>query len=123
MPKSAIKVYRNIIEHWGMELVHRARIRTVLDDQTVEDSWAEDRAFKGHLTQLTGYLELYERLGLSINADFILDVYPEEPINVGDLIIIDIDTVNEEQAEVIEMVKRRTGNVIEVKELLLKKRG
>ena len=116
--KSSSKVYAHIIKHFGIEAILRPKIVRQLDDETSEETWGEDRLVRGHLTQITGYVDIFGLFGYVAQADFLFNVTPDTQINIGDMI-----KVEEDWCEVTEILKRRTGSNVDVKECLLRKKS
>jgi len=111
MPISTI--IKKVISRYGQYIIRKPR--KVTEDRGYY--YGEQEVIRGQVSQLTGYTESWEAPGMVIRADFLITFPPDVTVDKGDLL-----KINDEWVEVVEVLKRRTGNRIDFIECLCRRR-
>ena len=112
--KDYSKVWSHLIRKFGQTLLRKPRI---VNESTGEITYGDQETITGWVEQITGYTELWERLGLLVEADYRVTFPADTTVNVGDLIKVDDDW-----CIVAEKIYRKIGNKVHAIECLLRKR-
>jgi len=92
----------------------RIRKRKIVNN---EITYTDPEVVKALVEQITGYTEVWERLGIIVDADYRVTFPANTDIDIGDLV-----EVNNEWCRVTEKIVRKIGNNVNSIECLLRKR-